>query len=211
MTSSARAFPLNALLLKQAEATLNRWIDQSGAAREQLRSLQGRAMRVDVVNTDWRVLLSALPQQVTLTSVAADVPADIVLAAGPFELAGLLRATGTQMLRAGEIEFRGSVRTAEQFALLLRLARPSLEDELAGWIGGLPARAAARSAHAAVEGIARMGRALELDTAEYLRAEARVVPLPEEVGELLSATERLRDALERLERRVGRLEARARR
>lgn len=203
--------PLLALLLQRCEATLNRWITESSAARERLRALENRSMRVDIDNTSYRVRLSVEQQYVRLSGVDADAHADIVLRSGLIELLELLRADAPSDLTAGEVEFRGSLRIAEQFAQTLKLARPSLEDELAGWIGGLPARAVAQSGLSALERISAARQTLELDTAEYLQSEARVLPLPGEVAELLIAIERLRDDVDRLEQRIDRLHASSRR
>ena len=199
------------LLFAHAEATLNRWIAQSGAAQTQLRALEGRAMRIDVAGTQLRILLQVDEQQMQLRQVDENAAADIVVCAGAFELLELLRADPAKPLVAGEIEFRGSLRIAEQFSGVLRLARPSLEDELAGWIGGVPAHLAAQCGTA----VAAWGRkaiaSLERDTSQYLLYEAREVPRTDEVADFMVVTETLRDDVERLARRVERLAAAARR
>lgn len=188
-----------------AQAMLNRWIRESSAARSQLRTLEGRAMRIDVADTPLRVLLRVVDQQMHLSLVDADVEADIVVSAGAFELLGLLQMESQNALAAGEIEFRGSLRTAEQFSRVLRLARPSLEDELAGWIGGQPARAIAQGGAALFAWGRQAAAAFERDTANYLKFEAREVPLREAVEDFATVTEALRDDLDRLEQRLERL------
>ncbi len=196
---------LLSLLLGQAQTTLNRWIAQSTAATEETRGLEGRAMVVAVEDTNLRILLRVEQQQLRLQPAADGASGDIEIRAGLFDLAALLRAESLTQLRAGEIEFRGSLRVADGFARLLRLARPQLEDELAGWIGGLPARALVQSGDAVLAWGTRTASALERDAAEFMQAEARELPRPRDVATFMRDVERLRDDVERIGQRIDHL------
>jgi ubiquinone biosynthesis protein UbiJ len=202
--------PLLPLLLRQSQATLNRWIAQSTAARDEMRGLEDRSMIVAVENTSWRVRFSVVQQQVRLRQIDAETDADIVIQAGLFDLFDLMRAESLSGFRAGEVEFRGSLRVAESFSRLLRLARPRLEDELAGWIGGMPARVLAQSGDAARAWGARTAGAIEFDTVEYLQAETGELPYPDDVARFLREVERLRDDVDRIGQRIDRLTRRGR-
>lgn len=198
-------FALRSILVRHAEAQLNRWIAQSSAAQRECSALEGRSLCVEVVNTRSRIVLAVAGQRVSLSVGDEVVEADIVIRAALFDLLDLLRARSLAQLSGGAIEFRGSLGVADRFSNMLRLARPQLEDELAGWIGGLPAHALAQMTGRAVAWSSRTSHAVALDAVEYLQSESRVLPLPYEVGEFMRAVEQLRDDVERLEQRIERL------
>lgn len=161
-------------------------------------------MIVEIADTTWRIGLIVDQQQVRIET-AADMSADIVIKASLFDFIAMLRLQSLSALAGGDVEFRGSLRIAEKFSSVLRLARPQLEDELAGWIGGLPARAVVRSRDAVHAWGARTGEAIEQNTAEYLQAETRELPRKKAVADFLLAAERLRDDVDRLGQRIERL------
>mgnify|MGYP001821418037 CR=1 FL=1 len=196
------------LLLKQSRLTLNRWIEQSSSATAEMRQLEGRTMVIAIEHMNRRVMFAVEREQLLLREVDEDAHSDVLVRASPFDLLALLRADNPTRVRAGEIEFRGSLGVAESFTRMLRLARPSAEDELAGWVGGLPARAIVRSGEAAFAWGQRTAGALERDVAEYLQAETRELPRPQEIADFLREVERLRDDVDRLSQRIERLAAR---
>jgi ubiquinone biosynthesis protein UbiJ len=208
MTMNSPAFL--ELLLNQSRSLLNRWITQSSAATDELRQLEGRTMIIAVDPMNRHVMIAVEGEQLLLREVEEAAQADVRVRASLFDLIGLLRADNPTRVRAGEIEFRGSLGVAESFSRMLRLARPSPEDELAGWLGGLPARAIVRSGAATLAWGQRTANALERDVAEYLQSETRELPWPQEVGGFLRDVERLRDDVDRLSQRLERLAARAR-
>jgi ubiquinone biosynthesis protein UbiJ len=195
------------LLLRRAESLLNRWISESSAANQQMQDLEGRSMIVDVDKTSLRVRLAIDQQQARLRTAPLDARADIVIVAGVFDLLAMLHAQTLAELSAGEIEFRGSLAIAERFSRMLRLARPQLEDELAGWFGATPAKVLVRSGEALRDWGSRTADAMEKNVAEYLQAESAEVPRPEEVTQWSIAVERMRDDVDRLGQRIRRLQS----
>jgi len=204
-------FSLRSTLARHARTQINRWVDQSSAAQEERSALEGRSLCVEIENTRLCVLLSIESQQVCLACHDEQVDADIVIRAGAFELLELLRASSVAQLSGGSIEFRGSLRIAEQFAKMLRLARPQLEDELAGWLGGVPAHAIARTVDAGVDWGTQASHAVMLDVVEYLQLESQELPVPDEITQFMLEVERLRDDVERIEQRIDRLTSPVRR
>jgi ubiquinone biosynthesis protein UbiJ len=198
------------LLLRRSRAMLNRWIAGSSAATEELRQLEGRSMVIVVDKLERAVMLAAEQRQLRLREVAVDATTDVLVRASLFDLLALLRADDPTRVSAGEIEFRGSLAVAERFTRMLRLARPTPEDELAGWVGDLPARVIARGGEAAFAWGRRTAGALERDVAEYLQAETRELPRPSELTDYFRDVERLRDDVDRMNQRVARLSARLR-
>jgi ubiquinone biosynthesis protein UbiJ len=88
---------------------------------------------------------------------------------------------------------------------LLKLARPDLEDELAKWVGDIPANALGRIARGATAWLARAATALRLNATEYLQEESRAMPASLEAQAFYADVERLRDDVERAATRLARL------
>ena len=196
------------LLLRRAESLLNRWISESSAARREMQDLEGRSMIVEADKTSLRVRLAVEQQQTRLRTAQQDARADIEITAGVFDLLAMLHAQSLAELSAGEVEFRGNPGIAERFSRMLRLARPQLEDELAAWLGGTPAKVLVRSGDALRDwGSRTAGGAMEQNAAEYLQAESAAVPRPEEVAQWSFQVEGLRDDVDRLGQRIRRLQS----
>jgi len=196
---------LRSALERHAQTQLNRWVDQSSAAQQERAALEGRSLCVEIENTRLRALLSVESQRACFAFHDEQIDADIVVRAGAFDLLELLRASSVAQLSGGSIEFRGSLRIAEQFAKMLRLARPQLEDELAGWLGGVPAHALARTIDAGLGWSTQASHAVMLDVVEYLQLESRELPVPDEIAQFMLEVERLRDDVERIAQRIDRL------
>jgi ubiquinone biosynthesis protein UbiJ len=113
-------------------------------------------------------------------------------------------------LKATRAELRGRLGVAEAYAELMRLARPDIEDELAGWIGDIAAYEVSGIARRAAAFGRRARAALELDAAEYLRDERAVLVGSRDLERFSADVETLRDAVERAEARLAALAAAAR-
>jgi len=100
----------------------------------------------------------------------------------------------------------GDLDVAERYARMLKLARPDLEEEVARWVGDVPAHALGLVARGVGAWLARAGGALRMNTAEFLQEESRALPAPLEAQGFYSDVERLRDDVERLAARLARLE-----
>lgn len=205
---SIHAPTLVPLLLRRLQVQLNRWIAQSTAAQEEMRALEDQSLIIEITQTSWRIQLGIEQQQARLRTADYEAVADIEIKASAFELLRMLRARSPAEFSAGDIEFRGNLRTAERFSQMLRLACPQVEDELAAWLGGTPARAAVRAGSAVHLWGTRTAGALEQNAAEYLQAESRELPRPAELEDYLVAVEDLRNAVDRLSQRIDRLAGR---
>jgi ubiquinone biosynthesis protein UbiJ len=192
------------VLLATVERLLNRHIAESTAATRRLATLEGRRFAVAVVGPDVRIVLGVREGHVSVRASALE-PADATLRGTPLALLGLLDQASLSRLRTQSVELAGDIHVAEEFAEMLKLARPDLEGELAGWIGDV----AAHELGAAVRGLrawaARTQRALEADLADYVQYERAILPAALEARALYAAVERLRDDVERAEQRLEKL------
>jgi ubiquinone biosynthesis protein UbiJ len=192
--------PLRAALAR----LLNRCVDESTPAKDLLLELEGAslALRIDGIGAQCVLIARS-----GAFSVEASVEAPTAeLRATPLDMLALARGGGVSGLRRTGAELTGDLPTAEQFAEVLRLSRPDLEEELARWIGDLAAHEIGRAGRALVGWLRRAGEALTLNAAEYLQEESRALPAALEAEAFFSDVERLRDDVERAAARLTRLE-----
>jgi ubiquinone biosynthesis protein UbiJ len=196
--------PASAAFLTFIERELNRLVAESTAARELLERLAGTSFAVHVEGLGLTGVLRADGERLHVGTDAHGATA--ALRATPFDLLRLAGGEGVGNVQRTHATFTGDLKIAERYAELLKLARPDLEDELAKWIGDIPAHALHGAARSAGAWLARAAGALSMNTAEYLQEESRAVPAPLEAQAFFGDVERLRDDVERAAARLARLE-----
>jgi len=202
--------PLAREFATMLERALNREIAESTPARDLVADLEGESFAIDMRGPGIAFVLSATGGRVAveLRRQAVARPISATLSATPIDLLRLARAADLSTLRGTGAEISGSPEIAERFAMLLKLARPDLEEHAARWLGDVPAHALGDAARAAGAWLARVARALRADTAEFLQEESRALPAALEAQAFYVDVERLRDDVERAAARLARLERR---
>lgn len=198
---SGEAGPLSSLLQRNLEG--------SARGRELLGSLEGRAIELRLAGTTLAAQLRVSEGRLGLQT-GVEAATDATLTATPLTLARLAQGSGSASLRPGDLVVSGDAHVAQGFQRLLEAARPDWEEELARFVGDLPAHHLARAARGGVGFAARVGETLARNVAEYLTEESRDLAAPTEIEEWVAEVDRLRDDADRLEARLLRLE-RARR
>jgi ubiquinone biosynthesis accessory factor UbiJ len=193
-------------LLTFVEHELNRLIGESTAARDLLEGLNGTSFAVHVEGLGVTAVLHAEGERLRVGTSADGATA--TLRATPLDLLKLVRAEGVSGVKRTQANFSGDLQVAERYSQLLKLARPDIEDEVAKWLGDVPAHALGEFARGAGAWLARAAGALRMNTAEYLQEESRAMPAPLEADAFYSDVERLRDDIERTAARLTRLERR---
>jgi ubiquinone biosynthesis protein UbiJ len=186
------------------EREINRLIGESTAARDLLARLAGTSFAVHVDGLGITAVLHTDGEHVRVDGDASAATA--TLRAAPLDLLRLLDADGVAGVKRTQAEISGDLQVAERYAQLLKLARPDLEGEAAKWLGDVPAHALGEALRGAGAWFARAGRALRMNTAEYLQEESRAMPAPLEAQAFYGDVERLRDDVERAAARLARLE-----
>ena len=186
------------------ESELNRCIGESTAARDLLARLAGTSFAVRVEGLGITAVLRSDGERLRVDSDADGATA--ALRAAPLDLLRLVNADGVSGVKRTRAELSGDLEVAERYARMLKLARPDLEEEIAKWLGDLPAHALGEAVRGARAWLGRAGAALRMNTAEYLQEESRAMPAPLEARAFYSDVERLRDAVERAAARLARLE-----
>jgi ubiquinone biosynthesis accessory factor UbiJ len=190
--------------LNLIESELNRCIGESTAARELLARLAGTSFAVHVSGLGITAVLRSDGERLRVDSDAQAATA--ALRAAPFDLLRLVNADGVSGVKRTRAELSGDLEVAERYARLLKLARPDLEEEVAKWLGDVPAHALGEAARGVRAWLARAGAALRMNAAEYLQEESRALPAPLEAQAFYGDVERLRDDVERAAARLARLE-----
>ncbi|MBN1239285.1 MAG: SCP2 sterol-binding domain-containing protein [Gammaproteobacteria bacterium] len=194
-------------LLERAEALINRYVAESTAASDLVAELDGRSFAIRVEGFAVGCTLRAENGRVRVADEAS-AKADAAISGTPLDLLRLLGPDMASRLTRSPARLTGSSHVAERFGDVLRLARPDLEEELAGWIGDVAAHEIGRRSRAALDWALKAADALRLDTTEYLQEESRVLPCGYEAESFYAEVERLRDDVERAAERVDRLAAR---
>ena len=192
--------------LSFVEHELNRLVGESTAAQDLLERLNGTSFAVHVEGLELTAVLHAEGERLRVGTDAETATA--TLRATPLDLLKLARAGGVSDVKRTQANFSGDLQVAERYSQLLKLARPDLEDELAKWIGDIPAHALGEFARGAGAWLARAAGALRMNTAEYLQEESRAVPARLEAEAFYTDVERLRDDVERAAARLARIERR---
>jgi ubiquinone biosynthesis protein UbiJ len=192
--------------LKILEVELNRWVSESTAARDLLVGLTGTSFAVHVEGLALTAVLHADGARLRLDRDAADATA--TLRASPLDLLKLVRAEGVSGVKRTQASLSGDLDVAERYSQVLKLARPDLEEEVAKWVGDIPAHALGEGVRDLRAWLKRAVSALRMNTAEYLQEESRAMPAPLEAQAFFSDVERLRDDVERAAARLNRLERR---
>ncbi len=186
------------------ESELNRCIGESTAARDLLARLEGTSFAVRVEGLGITAVLRSDGERLRVDSDADGATA--ALRAAPLDLLRLVNADGVSGVKRTRAELSGDLEVAERYARMLKLARPDLEEEVAKWLGDVPAHALGEAVRGARAWLGRAGAALRMNTAEYLQEESRAMPAPLEAQAFYGDVERLRDAVERAAARLARLE-----
>ena len=194
----------DALPLALVEQALNHNLRDSPAASRLLGRLQGRILALDLRELGRTLHLRAHPAgiQVLMTT---EQPADAQLSGTLAGLTRLAAGAATGGLPPG-VSLNGAIEVAEGFQQLLTLARPDFEALLSRAVGDA-------LAHTIGTGLRRVGgwmrrslTSLGVDTSEYLRYEAEMLPDRAEVDAFVDEVDRLRDDVARLAARVARLQ-----
>lgn len=201
------ALPGSGLLAAAIESALNTAIAGSGAARADLKRLEGKILRLELKGLP--LAFHFLPQADHLT-VAADYhgAADITLEVPVASL--VAAALQRDDAPPKGMQVKGDAETAQVFSRLLKQAHLDWEELLSRHVGDV----AAHQLGNALRSLHRWGRdaagRLGQDLADYLRYETGTLPPRHEVDGFLSDVDRLRDDVERLSARVDQAARRAR-
>ena len=189
------------------EKLLERCIRESVSARQKAAGLEGRSLRVCVDGLGLDLTAAVRDGRVRL-SRGSSGDADVTVRGTPLDLVRLIGPDIASRLPRSNVDVKGRLHLAEDFAALFRFALPDPEEELARWIGDIAAHRIGESFRRAATWASSAARSLREDTTDYLTEERRALPGRNEAESQFRAIERLRDAVERAALRLERLDSR---
>ncbi len=189
--------------LTVVEQILNGHVRESTAALERLSALSGKRFAIDIVGPGVRIVLSADEDRLRV-DLDGDEPVAATVRGTPLAMLASLRGDALSGFAASGLSISGDAEVAEEFATLLRLARPDLEEQLSHVTGDV----LAHQVGSAMRGVGAWGKhaltALRMNTAEFLQEESRQLPARAEVDGFFAAIETLRDDAERVAVKIDR-------
>lgn len=202
-------------LLAAVETAVNTWLDMDPEGAAALAELEGRVIGIELRGLDLRFyLLPALGKQAACQVLGRFAgEADAWISGAPLSLLKLGLASGEaarQTLFAGDVEIRGDIELGQRFQRLLQRIDIDWEEHLSRLASDVVAHQLGNLARGALRWAGRAGEGLRRDVSEYLREEARLVPVEEEMEDFLDGVDALRSDVERLEQRIARLRRQSR-
>jgi ubiquinone biosynthesis protein UbiJ len=189
------------------ENVLNRGLPRSTRARELCAELAGQAIAIEVTDMG-RITLESTGIALKVTRGGGAARAHIV--GGPISLLALAGFARDEMLRRGGVQVRGDADLAHKFRELTQLLRPEPEEELALWIGDVPAHQFGRFARAALAWTHKAADTAMRNGAEYLGHERQDLVPQAEAESFLREVDVIREDLDRLAARIDLLRSRQR-
>lgn len=197
------------MLFSTLEATLNRNIAASSAARALCARLNGKSLHLELIGLPLEINLRADAERIYLSravSHAGDTQADAKLSGSALGFLNLASAQPESAVRGGSVRIEGDAEVAQAFRDLLKQAQPDFEEELSRHIGDV----AAHQIGNLVRGFARFGEraadTLAMNIGEYLQEEGRDVPSRTELEEFNAGVDTLRNDVARAEAKLSLLE-----
>ena len=176
--------------------------------RHALARLSGRVVDLDVTGVGV-LRLRIDGERVHVGPRDETVDADVAVRGTPLSLLRFAFADDRERLILGEeVSLRGDIALATRLQQIVARMDVDVEEALAQRIGDIPAHELSRTLRGLGDWMRAAGTALLADVSEYLRYEAAVTPVAEEVERFSDAVDAIRDDVERLEARIGRLERR---
>ena len=193
------------MILATFEATLNRNIADSAAAKNLCNRLQGKSLQINLAGLPFRFTLLADPMGIQIKPDAIDKP-DAMLTGTPLSLLNLANRDSTAPIQDRAVRIEGNAEVAHAFSELLKTAKPDFEEELSRIVGDVAAHQVGNTARKMFEFGKRAKETLLQNVSEYLQEEGRDVPNKTETDEFLRGVDTLRDGAARLEARINMLE-----
>jgi len=191
------------MLLSALEATLNRNIAASSAARALCARLNGKSLRLQLTGMPMEFVLHSAGERVQLASNAS-AAADATLSGSPLGLLSLARQQATST-NGSSVRIEGDAEVAQNFSELLKQAKPDIEEELSRIVGDVAAHQLGNTVRSLLGFGRRVSDTLLQNVGEYLSEEGRDVPSKTEADEFNHDVDVLRDDVERLEARLNAL------
>ncbi|MHA6205874.1 ubiquinone biosynthesis accessory factor UbiJ [Dyella soli] len=200
--------PLRVLAGRALETALNHTLSLDPETVTRLAALDGRSVQLHLRGPELSLAVTVDGGRLKVGPAQDDN--HLRVAATPGSLLAMLLKRDDDGVAPGKVEIAGDAELARRLEKLASKFAPDFEEAFARTFGdvlGVPLAGAVRKALAHARETASH---LTVDTADWLRDEARIAAAPGEVEAFLDDVDQLRERSDRLEARLARLEQRLR-
>ncbi|HRQ66173.1 MAG TPA: SCP2 sterol-binding domain-containing protein [Xanthomonadaceae bacterium] len=194
--------PVLDVLGRLLQGSLNRALALDTVTTEQVRTLEGRSVRVDLRHLDVAMLLTVHDGRLEVGP--AGEKADLSLKASLGSLLSMALARGADA-PFGKVEIAGDADLARRVEKLMRAFDPDWEEPLARAFGDIAGHQIAQGLRSAFGRLQRAASGFVGDAVDYLREESGDAVAKPEADQFYDEVDTLREAADRLEQRVQRL------
>lgn len=200
--------PLLKLLGRGLERVLNHALSLDADTRNGLRSLDGRAVRIDLRGSGLAMRLAVDGERLVI-GPAFEGSNHLRVSATPGSLVGLvaarMRGDGDGGLPPGQVEIAGDAELARRLERLATRFEPDIDEAFARVFGDVIGFQIARAFRRGLAFAKESASALIHDTADYLVEESRDLIAKAEMEQFLDEVDEMRERGDRLEARIERL------
>ncbi|GBE07931.1 MAG TPA: hypothetical protein ENG90_00445 [Gammaproteobacteria bacterium] len=172
---------------------------------ERLGELDGKVIALDFEETDFTLYMFPSPAGIRLRN-EWDGEIDVHMKGTPSELLKMGMANKTTATPGKiNIKLEGDLHVGQQFKKILDDMRIDWEELLSQHIGDIAAYHTSRFVHEMHERIHEVVKITAMDSSEYLRFEAKMLPADWRVDEFINDVDKIREDIDRMAIRVERL------
>ncbi|OUR71270.1 hypothetical protein A9Q78_10070 [Methylophaga sp. 41_12_T18] len=191
------------MLLKPAELTLNAALNLDPESKQKLVQFEQRSLVIEITDITYTISVAINQQQLVLANNALDA-ADLTISANAITLIRL--GQNPDNLFSSDVEIHGDVQFAKQLQDFIEGFDFDWEALLAKLTGDTLAYPIAHGLRQAASWATSTQQSMQLNLAEYLREEARILPDKSQINDYLTDIDKLRADFDRLEARINRLQ-----
>ncbi|QGX40107.1 ubiquinone biosynthesis accessory factor UbiJ [Permianibacter aggregans] len=178
---------LPVLLLAMLEAPVNRLIALDPLAPPKLKALEGKPLAVELTGLQWRLLLSV---DAGCLRFASEGQAAVTLSGRLVDFAQVASQGGD--MAAGTLQVTGDVGAAQRWQRFFTELQPDFDEQLAQWIGDLPAHQLGQLFRQIGEALRQLLLQSQSASVEFLQEEGRWLVARAEMQQFLDEVDALR-------------------
>lgn len=178
---------LPVLLLAMLEAPVNRLIALDPLAPARLNALEGKPLAVELTGLNWRLLLSVDAGRLRF---ASEGQAAVTLSGRLVDFAQVASQGGD--MAAGTLQVTGDVGAAQRWQRFFTELQPDFDEQLAQWIGDLPAHQLGQLFRQIGEALRQLLVQSQSASVEFLQEEGRWLVARAEMQQFLDEVDALR-------------------
>lgn len=178
---------LPVLLLAMLEAPVNRLIALDPLAPPKLKALEGKPLAVELTGLQWRLLLSVDAGRLRF---ASEGQAAVALSGRLVDFAQVASQGGD--MAAGTLQVTGDVGAAQRWQRFFTELQPDFDEQLAQWIGDLPAHQLGQLFRQIGEALRQLLLQSQSASVEFLQEEGRWLVARAEMQQFLDEVDALR-------------------